>query len=254
MNKSEDEPREEKESMPRDETTVSRDPPQPATNDKTDIPTDHDKSDVSMDDTNDTTTDTTAVTNDTAVINEPPGHDTSAETISSTGSKSPTVVPQKRPTEDSAHTPVKAAKMDKSPGVRNGNFPHFVYNDQQSQPMPLPPQPQHPYNPFLYPQSRSRANPPLDMGTVDSRGSTRQRFEADNSSRNDNQFKLEHIPTVYPTMEDFENRPKYMEMLHKYYGKYGMVKIVPPERWNIPFRLDTEVSLTLNKGLLIFFY
>lgn len=82
------------------------------------------------------------------------------------------------------------------------------------------------------------------MGTVDSRATTRQLLESEEGSsiRND-KFKLEHIPTVYPTMEDFQNRPKYMEMLHKYYGKYGMVKIVPPERWNIPFRLDTEVSM-----------
>ena len=81
------------------------------------------------------------------------------------------------------------------------------------------------------------------MGTVDSRATTRQQFESGDKSIRNDKFKLEHIPTVYPTMEDFQNRPKYMEMLHKYYGKYGMVKIVPPERWNIPFRLDTEVSM-----------
>lgn len=107
---------------------------------------------------------------------------------------------------------------------------------------------QHPYNPFLYPQSRSRANPPLDMGSVDGRGTTKQRFEAGSSTRSDSRFKLEHVPTVYPTLEDFENRPKYMETLERYYGKYGMVKIVPPERWNVHFRLDTEVSKNLTEA------
>ncbi|KAG5357849.1 Jumonji/ARID domain-containing protein 2 [Yarrowia sp. B02] len=165
---------------------------------------------------------------------------------SASSSTSPTSsVPQKRPTEETAHTPVKAPRVDKSPSMRNGHQPHappphFVYNDHQQMQQPVQGQPQQPHNPFLYPQSRSRANPPLDMGTVDSRATTRQLFENDSSIRND-RFKLEHIPTVYPTMEDFQNRPKYMEMLHKYYGKYGMVKIVPPERWNIPFRLDTEM-------------
>ncbi|AOW02966.1 hypothetical protein LXG23DRAFT_22588 [Yarrowia lipolytica] len=205
-------------------------------------------------------------TNDTKPADLQPGDtpgprsdDTSPRSVSSSGSS----VPQKRSTDEPVHTPTKVARMEQHThpraNQRNGHATHqqtqnqtphhhthnhvaFVYNDQPPQTQPPQGQPQQPHNPFLYPQSRSRANPPLDMGTVDSRATTRQLLESEEGSsiRND-KFKLEHIPTVYPTMEDFQNRPKYMEMLHKYYGKYGMVKIVPPERWNIPFRLDTEM-------------
>lgn len=205
-------------------------------------------------DTNSATHTTTATTrSDTK-----PSPQTQSVSPSNSSSSS---VPQKRPNDEPAHTPTKVARVDQRNGTPNHNNSHahhhhhhnnnvaFVYNDQQPPQSPQPPQPtqgqpqQPPHNPFLYPQSRSRANPPLDMGTVDSRATTRQQFESGDKSIRNDKFKLEHIPTVYPTMEDFQNRPKYMEMLHKYYGKYGMVKIVPPERWNIPFRLDTEVSM-----------
>lgn len=180
-------------------------------------------------------------------------------------SPSSSSVPQKRPHDEPAQTPTKVARVDQRNGHAtpatthtptqtqnhnhtNNNHVAFAYNDQPSQSPqpPQPPQPQQPpqppHNPFLYPQSRSRANPPLDMGSVDSRASTRLQYENGVSAVRNTRFKLERIPTVYPTMEDYQNRPKYMEMLHKYYGKYGMVKIVPPERCSIPFRLDTEVS------------
>lgn len=184
-------------------------------------------------------------------------------------SSSSSSVPQKRPLDEPAQTPTKVARVDQRNGhattqattqaqsqtqTQTQNHNHnnhvaFAYNDQPSQSPqpPHPPQPpQPPHNPFLYPQSRSRANPPLDMGSVDSRVTTRQQYEGGYASIRNDRFKLEHIPTVYPTMEDYENRPKYMEMLHKYYGKYGMVKIVPPEAYRIPFRLDTEVSMRMT--------
>uniref|UniRef100_A0A5S6QZB6 [histone H3]-trimethyl-L-lysine(4) demethylase n=1 Tax=Trichuris muris TaxID=70415 RepID=A0A5S6QZB6_TRIMR len=45
-------------------------------------------------------------------------------------------------------------------------------------------------------------------------------------------------PTVFPTVEEFENPFAYFRTLKLQYEKYGIVRIVPPQGWNPPLRID----------------
>ena len=57
------------------------------------------------------------------------------------------------------------------------------------------------------------------------------------------QFGLKECPTFYPTADEFRDPMEYLRKVgEEGRGKeYGMCKIVPPEGWQMPFVLDTEV-------------
>lgn len=59
------------------------------------------------------------------------------------------------------------------------------------------------------------------------------------------QFGLKECPTFYPTADEFRDPMEYLKKVgEEGRGKeFGMCKIVPPEGWQMPFVLDTEVSL-----------
>jgi [histone H3]-trimethyl-L-lysine4 demethylase len=65
-------------------------------------------------------------------------------------------------------------------------------------------------------------------------------------------FGLEECPTFYPNEEEFADPLKYIEYISSPEGgngrEYGIIKIVPPEGWQLPFVLDQGVSdrLTLR--------
>lgn len=94
----------------------------------------------------------------------------------------------------------------------------------------------HHVNPYIYPQQRSRAYPPLDMSTVRKRSDGLQ-----NVIKTNRQFGLSEPPTFYPTIEEFGDPAAYLERIASHGKKYGMVKIVPPREWDPPFCLDTEM-------------
>jgi histone demethylase JARID1 len=57
-------------------------------------------------------------------------------------------------------------------------------------------------------------------------------------------FGLEDCPTFYPTEEEFADPMDYVKKIGEEgtARDWGMCKIVPPEGWNMPFVLDTQVS------------
>lgn len=57
-------------------------------------------------------------------------------------------------------------------------------------------------------------------------------------------FGLTEAPTFYPSKEEFKNPMEYIRWCGSEGGakEYGICKIVPPEGWQPPFVMDTEVS------------
>lgn len=94
-------------------------------------------------------------------------------------------------------------------------------------------------NPFIYPQTKGRSNPALDMASTTRRGDyidTSTRFNADEKRV----YDLEEVPVLHPTMAEFADPIAYVQSIYKQGDKYGMVKIIPPSQWALPFCLDTE--------------
>ncbi|KAA8910367.1 hypothetical protein TRICI_004165 [Trichomonascus ciferrii] len=96
--------------------------------------------------------------------------------------------------------------------------------------------PTHHVNPYIYPQQRSRAYPPLDMASVRKRSDGLQTVV-----KTDRPFGLTEAPTFYPTLEEFGDPAAYLEKIAPRGKKFGMAKIVPPKGWDPPFCLDTEM-------------
>lgn len=55
-------------------------------------------------------------------------------------------------------------------------------------------------------------------------------------------FELEDCPIYHPSIEEFKDPLKYIQSIHSKAQSYGIIKIVPPEGWKMPFVTDTEVS------------
>lgn len=57
-------------------------------------------------------------------------------------------------------------------------------------------------------------------------------------------FGLEHCPVFYPSHTEFTKPLEYIERIAVALkgSHYGICKIVPPENWQPPFALDTEVN------------
>jgi len=86
----------------------------------------------------------------------------------------------------------------------------------------------------------ARKASPLDLATVERRG---QGPPIDPSPKPNRLFGLQEAPTYRPTPEQFKDPVQYIQSIREEAQKFGIVKIVPPEHWNPPFAVDTEVSL-----------
>ena len=84
----------------------------------------------------------------------------------------------------------------------------------------------------------ARRAPPLDLSTVERRGHPLGAREHKKRTR---PHGLQEAPTFRPTEEEFADPFLYIKKIGHEGRKYGAVKIIPPDGWNPPFSIDTEV-------------
>lgn len=92
----------------------------------------------------------------------------------------------------------------------------------------------------------ARRAPPLDMSSVERKG---QPLAAREHKKRIRPHGLQEAPTFRPTEEEFADPFHYIQKIQHEGRKYGAVKIIPPDGWNPPFSINTEVRRWHNLNL-----
>lgn len=95
----------------------------------------------------------------------------------------------------------------------------------------------HPSHSHNVPLS-ARRSAPLDLATVERRGQTNSPREPSKRVR---PHGLPEAPTFRPTEEEFKDPVAYIQKIAPEGRKYGICRVIPPENWQPPFAIDTEV-------------
>lgn len=86
----------------------------------------------------------------------------------------------------------------------------------------------------------ARKAAPLDLATVERRGHGAPSNQPPKPNR---MFGLQEAPTYRPTVDQFKDPVQYIQSIREEAQKFGIVKIVPPDSWQPPFAIDTEVII-----------
>lgn len=97
----------------------------------------------------------------------------------------------------------------------------------------------HPSHSHNVPLS-ARRSAPLDLSTVERRGQPNAPREPSKRVR---PHGLPEAPTFRPTEEEFKDPVAYIQKIAPEGKKYGICRVIPPEGWQPPFAIDTEVCI-----------
>lgn len=103
----------------------------------------------------------------------------------------------------------------------------------------------HPSHSHNVPLS-ARRSAPLDLSTVERRDQPNAPREPSKRVR---PHGLPEAPTFRPTEEEFKDPVAYIQKIAPEGRKYGICRVIPPENWQPPFAIDTEVDFPRSRVL-----